>query len=240
MVNKKNTLSVIFALNRAMATAGKARHFIANTRSKAASVFAVCAIALPIASWAAPVISPFAAGLPSSAYSASANYAGYLGSSAESAFNGGYWNAGSQGPDWIQADMGETKTLSMVKVKYGGSYIGSVPAGTSNFFIKVYLSDNPIGNSWSSLTPVASILPPLASAIGQQDLYFASPASGRYLEIVVNYSNLSWVAVGDTKGAQTWTDPISASPVPLPGSAVLLTSGILAVWTKRRRRLLGG
>ncbi len=161
---------------------------------------AVCAAQPGATAWAAPIISPFAADLPSSSYSASAQIVHpTLGpTSAQNAFNGGYWNAGGQGPHWIQADMGTTQTLSRVKVQYAGS--APTPISGPNVYIRVYLSNSPIGNAWTSLTPVVSAPTPIVSGPLQLDF---SPTSGRYLQVVVNDGGVSWVALGTLRDGRT-------------------------------------
>lgn len=190
----------------------------------------ILASGLGFQAWAAPVISPFAADLPASSYSASGQIVHpTLGRAwAEDAFNGGYWNAGSQGPDWIQADMGSTQTLSMVKIQYSSSATFSISG--PNVFIRVYLSDEPIGNRWTTLTPVATAPTPFDR--GELfELQFA-PTSGRYLQIVANYATYSWVALGDTHPRQDWVDPIS---VPEPRAGLLLLAGLGLLGLGRRR-----
>lgn len=189
--------------------------------------------------WAAPIISPFAADLPSSSYSASGQIIHpTLGRAwAEDAFNGGYWNAGGLGPQWIQADMGSTKTLSKVIVNYAGS--APLPIGGANVFIKAFLSDNPIGNLWTSLAPVATAPTPFTTNL--IELVFA-PTAGRYLQIVANYGGYSWVALGNKQGRQDWEDPVSSgsddtpvSAVPTPGTLALLLAGLGVLGLMRKR-----
>lgn len=196
----------------------------------------VALAALPLSAWSAPVISPFAADLPSSSYSQSGLYGPQPGWNAEYAFNGGYWNAGSQGPDWIQADMGTTRTLSMVRMALGGSV--TIPAGAG--WVRVYLSDDPIGHAWSSLTPVA-VLSDTAFLYGDgdvNDIVFDAPASGRYLQAVVHYGTYSWVAVGGFTPRVDWVDPITpggGGSVPAPSTAALLGLSLLGLAAARRR-----
>lgn len=188
--------------------------------------------------WAAPIISPFAADLPASAYSASANYGTwYHGSSAQSVFNGGYWNAGSQGAHWVQADMGTTQTLSMVRLVAAPS--GPVLSGG---YVRVFLSDNPIGHTWTSLMPVATLTPPFGGAYGTYFTLSFTPTSGRYLQIVANYAHYSWTGLGDWGARQDWVDPISqggsgggpSGSVPEPSALALLAAGLLGFGVMRR------
>lgn len=183
--------------------------------------------------WAAPIISPFAADLPALAYSQSANYGTwYHGSRAQSVFNGGYWNAGSQGAHGVQADRGTTQTLSMVQIAVGPSSPVFSPG-----YVRVFLSDNPIGNIWTSLTPGATLSPPFGWAYDNYFTLSFTPTSGRYLQIVANFVHYSWTALGDWGARQDWVDPISQSgsgggpsgSVPEPSSLVLLAAGLLGV-----------
>lgn len=174
---------------------------------------------------AAPVISPYADNLPVSSYSADMTYGG---TSAMAAFNGtGYWNAGTWGTHWIQADMGETFVLSEVMLT-----IAQSPNGAT--WHQIFLSDAPIGNSWINLTPVA--VQSGNTVHGQiLDLSFA-PASGRYLEIVSNGGS-SWTALGDSQPATTWIDQGSIAPsVPEPETYALLLAGLGLVGLQLRRR----
>lgn len=188
--------------------------------------------------WAAPIISPFAADLPASAYSADANLTGYLGSSAQSVFNGGYWNAGSQGAHWVQADMGTSQMLSMVKITLSSS----APVGSPGF-VKVYLSDNPIGNTWSTLTPVAQLFAPWSYVVGGYPATLSfTPTSGRYLEVVANYATYSWTALGNVAARQDWVDPVllgggggtPSGSVPESSTLALLLAGFLGLGVRRR------
>lgn len=74
-------------------------------------ILAALVLTAAAAAQAAPVISPFAVDLASTAYSTDAA----AGGSAQSVFNGGYWNAGSHGWHWVQADMGSSYTLLEVR-----------------------------------------------------------------------------------------------------------------------------
>ena len=176
---------------------------------------------------AAPVVNPYAAGLDASAYSSS-SYAG----AAESVFNGDYWNAGWWGTFWHQADMGQSRTLSAVKL-----VLDVMPANYGTSY-SVYLSDTSIQGSFAGLTAVASY-----SGYGVQnqllDLTFA-PTSGRYLEIVAN-GGASWTALG--LGAKTtWTETapqvanLPAIPEPETYAMMLAGLGLLGVVARRRKQ----
>ena len=175
---------------------------------------------------AAPVISPFAADLSAGSYTA--DRAG--GGSAQSVFNGGYWNAGTWGVHWVQADMGSTQTLSEVRLT-----VDVLPWTTT--WQNVYLSDTPIEYGWGSLTPVASRTG-YTSQYQQFSLSFAA-TSGRYLQ-VVSYGGASWTALGDGAGRSNWTDPGSSGPgggqVPEPSSLALALVALGSVTALRCAR----
>ena len=171
---------------------------------------------------AASVISPFAADLPADAYTADA----VAGGSAQSVFNGGYWNAGSHGSHWVQADMGATFTLSQVRFS-----VDVLPANTTTQ--KIFLSDTPIGNGWVSLTPVAS-RSDYTVKYQAFALDFPVVASGRYLQVVTNGGS-SWAALGDEYARSNWVDPAPQMPaVPEPAALWLMLIGLASVlWSKR-------
>jgi PEP-CTERM motif len=177
---------------------------------------------------AAPIISPYADDLPSAAYSADAT----AGGSAESVFNGGYWNAGGHGSHWVQADMGAVFTLSQVRFS-----VDVMPANTTTQLI--FLSDSPIGDNWDEMTPVAS-----RSAHTEQywsfQLDFASLASGRYLQVVTN-GGASWAALGGGSVRSNWIDPAPQPPaVPEPATVGLLMAGLAAVLWRTRQSVAAG
>lgn len=175
---------------------------------------------------AAPVISPFAADLSAGSYIE--DRAG--GGSAQSVFNGGYWNAGTWGVHWVQADMGSTQTLTEVRLT-----VDVMPWTTT--WQNIYLSDTPIEHGWGSLTPVAS-RSGYTSQFQQFSLSFAA-ASGRFLQ-VVSYGGASWTALGDGAGRSNWTDPGSSGAgggqVPEPSSLALALVALGSVTAFRRAR----
>ncbi len=180
---------------------------------------ALAVLSFALAAHAVPVISPFATDLAGSAYSADST----AGGSAQSAFNGGYWNAGAWYTHWIQADMGSPQTLSEVK-------IGQTMDPGYTIAYKVYLSDSAIQGNYASLTPVVQWTG--VSAPGTVlDLTFAL-ASGRYLEVVATGGggpgSGSWVAIGGSTPREDWTDP-QTSPVPEPAGWALMLSGLAAL-----------
>jgi hypothetical protein len=171
---------------------------------------------------AAPVVNPYAAGLASNAYSSS-SYAG----AAESVFNGDYWNAGSHGTFWLQADMGVSRTLSEIRLvldvfpaNYGTSY-------------SIYLSDTSIQGGYAGLSSVASY----SGYAERQSLDFTfAPQSGRFLEIVA-YGGASWTALGG--GARsTWTEAaaqVQSVPEPETYAMVLAGLGVMGAIARRRK-----
>jgi hypothetical protein len=190
-----------------------------------AAVWALCCHAPVMAN---PVISPFADDLPGASYSADST----AGGSAQSAFNGGYWNAGAWFTHWIQANMGGVFTLSEVRVTVGAE----TGYNTSH---RVYLSNTPIEGNYAGLTPVAQTSG--VTTNGQLlDLHF-TPTSGRYLEIVAfgggGPGAGSWVALGDNTPRINWVDNGLPPAVPEPHSSLLLLGGLAGVgWLLGRRR----
>jgi hypothetical protein len=175
---------------------------------------------------AAPIISPFAADLAPTAYVASR----VGGGSAQSAFNGGYWNAGAHGTYWIQADMGVSQTLSELRFA-----IDVMPAAYTEQWI--YLSDVSAVSATSGFNLVAHRAGS-TSQYQQFTLDFA-PASGRYL-LVVSNGGASWTAIGDGSPRTDWTDPgagngSGAGSLPEPGTLALAGVALAALGYRRRR-----
>lgn len=175
---------------------------------------------------AAPIISPYAADLSAASYSADSA----AGGSAQSVFNGGYWNAGSHGSHWVQADMRASFTLSQVRYA-----VDVLPANSSTQW--VFLSDAPIGNLWTTLTAVASRTG-YTTKYQAFELDFAAPASGRYLQVVTN-GGASWAALGDEFGRSNWVDPAAQgnaalpSGVPEPGALGLAALALVVLMGSR-------
>ena len=191
---------------------------------------ALCALACTLfvaaSAGAAPVISPYASDLAASSYSASSTYAS---ETAQSVFNGGHWNAGSRGVHWVQADLGQTQLLSQVRLT-----VDVWP--WNNTWQRVYLSDIPIGNLYSLLTPVASRSGYTRG--GDQFTLAFAPAAGRYLQVLI-YGGTSWTALGDGSARVNWTDPAARpaagpSVVPEPGSLALVLAAFGALVILRR------
>jgi hypothetical protein len=176
---------------------------------------------------AAAIISPFAADLANGSYSADLTYPG---TSAQSAFNGGFWNSGTYNNHWIQADMGASNVLSQVTITAAVS-----PATQAQFW--VYLSNTAIGNNYANLIPVATLTDHIgtsgAGPFFEEHVLIFAPSVGRFLQIVAN-GGASWTALGDLKPRADWIDPVSN--VPLPPASFLMLSG-LALVLKRRKQI---
>lgn len=183
---------------------------------------------------AAPVISPFAVDLPGTAYSSDS----VGGGSAQSVFNGGYWNAGRHGWHWVQADMGSAHTLSEVRFA-----VDVLPENQTWQY--VFLSDSWIGGDWSNpnRTPVASRTG-YTHKFETFDLIFDAPATGRYL-LLASYGGASWTALGDGAGRSDWVDPVAqpgqvnTNDVPEPGSLALVGVAAAAGLAASRRQWRG-
>lgn len=156
-----------------------------------------------------------AAGLSAANYSQSGVYNG---ANAQSAFNGGGWNAGGFGWQWLQVDLGTVKSISGVSF-----YTGQLPNGVTSHH--VYISNSNIGSNWGSLTAVASHVGYTQNG-AFIDLGFA-PVSGQYLEIAVN-NGPSWTSIGQVE--------VSTSPIPEPEAYAMLLAGLSLVGAIVRRR----
>lgn len=180
-------------------------------------------LAIVNAAQAAPIISPFAADLSAGAYSADRA----LGGSAQSAFNGGYWNAGTYGFHWIQADMGEERTLSEVRFA-----IDVTPSAYT--YQNIYLSDVSVWTPGAHLNLVAQRSGG-TTKFQEFTLDFA-PATGRYL-VIESHGGASWTAIGDGSPRTDWVDPAGGGTgghVPEPGSLALAMGALAAVSLRRR------
>jgi len=148
-----------------------------------------------------------AAGLPDASYSQSWFWPG-TDQNAKSAFNGGGWNAGNWGQQWIQVDLLASKAVDEV------SFITlQKPDGITAY--SVFLADTPIGADWARFTPLASVSGP-TTHLTPIDMTFAM-TSGRFLEIVAD-GGPSWTAVADVR--------VLPAPVPEPGSVLLMLAGL--------------
>ena len=152
------------------------------------------------------------------------------GGSAQSAFNGGYWNAGNCYTHWILGDMGSSKLLGEVR-------IGQTMDPGYTIGYKVFLSNSNIQGAWAGLTPVAPWTG--ISAPGTVLSFTFAPTAGRYLEVVATGGGGpgfgSWVAVGGNTPRLDWTDPL-APRVPEPTAAALWLAGLAALGAVVQRR----
>lgn len=157
-----------------------------------------------------------AAGLPASNYSQSGIYSIY---DAQFAFNGGGWNAGGFGWQWLQVDLGSVKNISEVSFS-----TSQLPNGTTNH--KVFVSNDSIGNNWTSMNSVASHSGYTSNG-SFINMAFA-PVLGRYLEIAV-HNGPSWTALSNVV--------VSVSSVPEPETYAMLVTGLglMGVFLRRRK-----
>ncbi|WP_348697385.1 discoidin domain-containing protein [Duganella fentianensis] len=153
-----------------------------------------------------------AADLSAQSYTQSSTWGGFT---ARTAFNGGSWNAGSHGYQWLQVDLGEVKNIASVQYT-----LNLLP--NNDVAQKVFVSDSAIGNNWSSLTPVASF-----SGFGRNGdvLTQSINTSGRYVEILA-YGGQSWTALSN----------VNVTAVPEPETYAMLLAGLAMVGAMRRRQ----
>lgn len=153
--------------------------------------------------------------LASTSYSQSGEYMGY---NSESAFNGGNWNSGNWGTQWLQVDMGSIQTIDWL------SFItDQLPNDVTSH--SIYISNSAIGNNWSSLTAVASHN---GFTVAGTLLEFSfTPTSGRFLEIVAN-NGASWTALSDVN--------VNSTSVPEPSTFALVGVGMFGLLAMRRRK----
>ena len=118
--------------------------------------------------------------------------------------------------------------------------MGVLPANVT--WQNIYLSDTPIGDLWSSLTPVAS-RSGYTVAYQQFQVDFSSPASGRYLQVVSN-GGASWTALGDPFARSDWVDPaVQGHSVPEPsglGLSLAALAALAALMWRRRTAAAAG
>jgi hypothetical protein len=155
-----------------------------------------------------------AANLPSANYSSSAHFGSFT---AQVAFNGGQWNAGHFGNQWLQVDLNSTQAISEVAF----STI-QFPSGITSE--SIYISDHYIGSNWASLTATAFTS---GFTTNHTALSFNfAPVQGRYVEIVAN-GGPSWTSVAN----------ISVSAVPEPEAYSMLLGGLGLLGLMARRRM---
>lgn len=182
---------------------------------------------------AGPIINQHAADLSPSSYTASSTY---LSAIAENAFNGtGDWNSGIYGWAWIQADMGEIKTITEIKIQTAQS-----PNGATQH--QVFLSDTFIGAGYGSLTPIFSRSG--ATTHGTIiDAVLSAPQTGRFL-LILAHGGASWTALGSPVRVN-WTQPLvqttnggsNPTSVPEPDMMLLLALGLMGIGYARKRKL---
>lgn len=198
-------------------------------RIRIASLFLLLSLSSAIN--AAPIINQYAADLDDSAYTASGEYLytanGIAGGTAKDGFNGTFWNGGNYGWQWMQADMGETRTITQLKL-----VTLQTPDGVSTH--KVYLADSFIGANYVNLMPIFERSS--YTNVGTEfEIDLDQSYSGRFLLIAVNNA-ASWSALGDAEGRTDWVQrpPSPSTNVPAPASFILLGLGIAGLAFKRK------
>ena len=185
----------------------------------------IAIIILPFNANSAQIISPLLADLPSDSYSSDSHYLGFT---AESAFNGGIWNAGDYGWHWIQADMGSEQSITQLKIT-----TAQAPNGVSQH--QVYSSNSKIGAGYSSLTPIDThnIYTTHGTVL---DILFDTPQLGRFFLILV-HGDQSWTAIGDEAARSNWEQQVlNVSAVPLPPAIIAFTTAMFGISALIRRR----
>lgn len=183
-------------------------------------------VGLSTGAYSAPIISPLLADLSSDSYSSSMHY---LTSTAESAFNGGVWNAGTTGSHWIQANIGSVESITELRI-----ITAQAPNGVTQH--KVFKSNSNIGNGYGSLTPIyeregntthGTVL----------NILFDTPQIGQFFLILVNNGPTSWTAIGDIEPRSDWEQRVlNVSVVPLPPAVFIFSTAMLGIGLLARRR----
>jgi len=179
-------------------------------KTKHLCTLGLAAILMALGIFGPALAASITAGLPSLSYSQSGVWDG---NSAEAAFNGGAWNAGDHGNQWVQVDTLTSHVFTSVSF-----LTGQEPDGETSQ--SIYISDSPIGDDFNLLTPVATRsgftidLTPV--------LMTFAPTSGRYLQIVAN-------------GGPSWTSLLQISAVPIPSAGFLLAPALVGLGFFRRR-----
>ena len=168
-----------------------------------ATIFAVSSLSI-----AAHATTSIGANLPSSSYTASTSA---LPTTAESAFNGGTWEASLSAPQWIRVDLGSVQAIGTIvfNTQFGSpSVIGSAQYG-------VFLTNGALpffgGSPWGSLTGSWLSGTELSIPLDNLDISY------RYVGILVNTST-QMPALRDVR---------VYSPVPEARTALLLLAGLI-------------
>ena len=157
------------------------------------------------------------AGLASSAYTQSNAWSGF---DAQSMFNGGKWNAGDNGVQWVQIDLQGVKQIT------GLSFTTEqLPDGL--FSQDIYFSNSAIGADYSSLTPALSHS--AFTTTGTTITFDFAATGARYIEIVANNATPSWVSLKDAT-------VLAAVPEPETYAMMAAGLGLLGFVGRRRRR----
>lgn len=178
-------------------------------------LFAASVAAMLVLGGTARADTNVAAGLPGASYSDSSDWSGL---NAAAMFNGGSWNAGDSGTQWVQVDLLGTKQIT------GLSYVtDQLPDDVITQ--SVYISDKPIGDNWASLTAVVTYS---AYTANNTPINFNFGAiGGRYVEIVANNGADSWTAL---------QQGVIMAAVPEPDTYAMMAAGLGLVGLLARRR----